>query len=342
MEQHQLSEGLLLDDKGNLNEVGYSTRLIKTYNRENISCSKWRIKEWDYYYIGNDKNAIALTIADNGYMDLCSLAIFDHVNNKMVEKSLMDAFSFGKLNLPRTSASGTTEYKKKGVEMFFANENGKRHIYCNWPRYQDEKTLRLDLYLTETTPHSMVIATPWKKKGHFYYNQKVNNLKANGYIKLGEDFIELGNDSYGVLDWGRGVWTYKNTWYWSSMNAIQDGHTIGWNLGYGFGNNDQATENMLFIDDKVFKLDDVRFDIPLDKKGNEMLDKPWHFRSFNADIDLIFTPKIIRKGGANALIINSNQNQVFGTFSGVFRINDGEVVEIRNLTGFAEKVYNRW
>lgn len=342
MEQHKLSEGLLLDERGNLNEVGYSTSLVKEYNRENISVSKWRIKEWDYYYIGNSKHAIALTIADNGYMDLCSVSLFDHTTNTMVEKSLMDAFSFGKLNLPRTSSSGVTEYKKKGVEVVFTNENNKRHIYCNWPKYHEDKDLRMDLYLEETTPHSMVIATPWKKKGHFYYNQKVNNLKANGYLKFGNDLIEIGNDTYGVLDWGRGVWTYKNTWYWSSLNTVQDGHTIGWNLGYGFGDNDQATENMLFIDDKVYKLDDVRFDIPLDKKGNEMLDQPWHFRSFNGDIDLIFTPKLHRKGGANALIINSNQNQMFGTFSGLFRINDGEVVEIHDLLGFAEKVYNRW
>jgi hypothetical protein len=25
--------------------------------------------------------------------------------------------------------------------------------------------------------------------------------------------------AYGVLDWGRGVWTYSNTWYWASMSG---------------------------------------------------------------------------------------------------------------------------
>ena len=24
---------------------------------------------------------------------------------------------------------------------------------------------------------------------------------------------------YGTLDWGRGVWTYDNTWYWGSGNG---------------------------------------------------------------------------------------------------------------------------
>ena len=28
--------------------------------------------------------------------------------------------------------------------------------------------------------------------------------------------IDFSKDSYALLDWGRGVWTYKNTWYWSA------------------------------------------------------------------------------------------------------------------------------
>jgi hypothetical protein len=65
----------------------------------------------------------------------------------------------------------------------------------------------------------MVIATPFKKKHHFYYNQKINNQIAGGYAKVGEKMYDFNKNSYGVLDWGRGVWTYRNTWYWCSVNA---------------------------------------------------------------------------------------------------------------------------
>ena len=34
--QHQLSEGLLLDNKGNLAEAGYAFSLVKEYNRKHI------------------------------------------------------------------------------------------------------------------------------------------------------------------------------------------------------------------------------------------------------------------------------------------------------------------
>ncbi|HBF68515.1 MAG TPA: DUF2804 domain-containing protein, partial [Firmicutes bacterium] len=72
--QNKLSPGKLLDKNGNLNEAGYATSLIKEYKRSDIKAHKSRIKEWDYYYIGNDRYGIALTIADNSYMSLASLS----------------------------------------------------------------------------------------------------------------------------------------------------------------------------------------------------------------------------------------------------------------------------
>ena len=79
---------------------------------------------------------------------------------------------------------------------------------------------------------------------------------------------------YGTLDWGRGVWTYDNTWYWGSGNGTVGGKPFGFNIGYGFGDTSAATENILFYDGKGHKLDDVTFHIP---EGDYM--KPWTFSS---------------------------------------------------------------
>ncbi len=92
----------------------------------------------------------------------------------------------------------------------------------------------------------MVIATPFDHKKRFYYNQKINLLKSSGKVTLGEEIFDF-NGAYGVLDWGRGAWTYHNIWYWSSLSGEQDGHKIGFNLGYGFGDTSNASENMSFL-----------------------------------------------------------------------------------------------
>ena len=94
-------------------------------------------------------------------------------------------------------------------------------------------------------------------------------MKAFGYcIVKGKKYDFDSENSLGTLDWGRGVWTYKNTWYWSSLQTrLDDGRTFGFNLGYGFGDTSAASENMLFLDGAAHKLDKVVFNIPLCRLG---------------------------------------------------------------------------
>ena len=77
MMQHELSKGRLLDSKGNLCEAGFSFQMVKEYDRKDIKAKKSRIKEWDYYYIGNNNYGVALTIDDNYLYGLGSVSILD-------------------------------------------------------------------------------------------------------------------------------------------------------------------------------------------------------------------------------------------------------------------------
>lgn len=40
------------------------------------------MKEWDYYYVGNDHFGVALTIADNSYMELDSISYYNRFTVK--------------------------------------------------------------------------------------------------------------------------------------------------------------------------------------------------------------------------------------------------------------------
>ena len=342
-EQHLMGNGPLLNEKGDLAEPGYAFDLVKEYDRNQIKAGKMRIKEWDYYWIGNKDHAIALTVADNGYMSLISASVLVFGENPWeVTKSYMGLFPMGKLNMPKTSKQGDVHFKKGALEFHFVHEGeNRRRLTGFYPKFGKKgEDLHWNILLEETSPNSMVIATPWPKKCHFYYNQKINNQKANGYFKLGEEAFDCSS-CYGVLDWGRGVWTYSNTWYWSSLNSEIKGVPFGWNMGYGFGDTKAASENMVFYGEKAYKLDDVRFDIPLNKKGNDDYMADWKFRSSNGDIQIDFHPVLDRHANTNALIIQSKQHQVFGFFSGFILVEDQKIV-FENLLGFAEKVHNRY
>ena len=339
--QHKLSNGPLLDEKGDLNEAGYAFSLVKEYKRDAIKAGKSRIKEWDYYFINDDEYGVALTIDDNSYMGMASVSILDFKNKCETTKSYIKWFTNGKVGFPSSSADGDVKLIDKNYSMIFENKNGNRHLVCSLKNLAKGKDFSCDIYLEPTNDNSMVIATPFNKPKHFYYNQKINLLKAKGSFKFGELEHQLGEKALGVLDWGRGVWTYKNTWYWSSLNANYDGHNIGFNLGYGFGDTSKASENMFFFDKDVYKLEDVVFNIPKNQKGKLGFMDPWTFTSEKCDINLVFNPIIDRYANTNALIIQSKQHQVFGYFSGTIKAN-GKDFKFENVLGFAEMVTNRW
>ena len=55
-----------------------------------------------------------------------------------------------------------------------------------------------------------------------------------------------------------------------------------------------------------------------------------------------FVPVIDRAARTSALIIESDQHQVFGRFTGKMVLDGGDVIELKDFMGFAEKVHNRY
>ena len=343
-----LTPGKLLDENGHLDESGWSTKLIKEYSRNDIKASKLRIKEWDYYIITNGKIAVALTFADNSYMSLASVSFLDFSKPSYKTTSEIKLLPLGKNNMPSTSEKGNIIYNSKRVNLIFKNNGESIDLYCKFNNfdkvnYQDID-LEVNLTLSNFPEESMVIASGWPEdRKTFYYNNKINCMTAHGYCIVGDKKYNFDEkDSLGTLDWGRGVWTYSNTWYWGSLQTyLNDGRKFGFNLGYGFSDRCTGTENMIFLDGIAHKLDQVTFNIPqVDGKDDFM--SPWTFTSNDGKFEMSFKPIIDRIDITNLGLIASNQHQVFGLFSGQAFLSDGTVIEIKDKLGFAEKVYNKW
>ncbi len=338
--QHEITQnGPLLDKKGQIKEPGWARSLILDYDRNKIKAPKTRLKEWDYYAILNDKFGIAFTIADNGYMGFISVTLFDFKAKYEITKTLMTPFPMGKFDMPPSSEEGDVKYINRDFFLTFENSPTERILEVSIDNFANGLPLKGEITLQKDPDHeSMVIATPFHKKGRFYYNQKINNMRASGTITFDGKTLDFGKTkSFGVLDWGRGVWTYQNTWYWGSASGELNGELFGFNIGYGFGDTSAATENMLFYKGKAHKLDNISFNIPEDS-----VLKPWTFTSSDKRFEMQFTPILDRHSNANVLLIQSDQHQVFGYFSGKAVLDDGTTVMLDKFWGFAEEVMNRW
>ena len=337
--QHEImAEGPLLDSGGNLTEPGWSRRMLLKYDRKAVKRTAWQIKEWDYYIVSDGKHGVALTVADNGYMGLLSASVLDFTRPWEHTGTIMEAFAFGKYRMPTASKSGDVEVSKKGCSMRFLNRGPERRLLCTCQQFYENHTLDVDIALSAPETESIVIATPFYKPRHFYYNQKINCMPASGNVRLGElEFTFSKEDAFGTLDWGRGVWTYDNTWYWGSGNGVVNGKPFGFNIGYGFGDTRAATENAILYDHKLHKLEHVMFHIP-----EESYLKTWTFSSSNGRFEMEFVPILDRAARTNAVVIETDQHQVFGRFTGRAILDDGTELQIKDLLGFAEKVRNRY
>lgn len=337
--QHEITQnGPLLNANGTLREPGWARSLLLDYRRADVKAGKLRIKEWDYYIITNDSFGVALTIADNSYIGLISASVLEFEKPWEQTTTVLTAFPMGKYGLPETSSAGDTLYGDKRVQMAFRVQPGERRLSCRFARFLGEDALELELTLAQPPMDSMVIATPFDAPRAFYYNQKINCMPASGVMTLGSRRFEFAPEtSFGTLDWGRGVWTYDNTWYWGNGNGIVNGKPFGFNIGYGFGNTSAASENLLLYGGVAHKLSRVQFNIP-----EESFLKPWTFSSDDGRFEMDFVPVIDRVARTNALIIESDQHQVFGRFTGRAVLDDGTPLELKDFLGFAEKVRNRY
>ncbi|MBO5995283.1 MAG: DUF2804 domain-containing protein [Firmicutes bacterium] len=363
--QHEITtRHPLLDEQGRLTEPGYATSLILEYDRNAIKAKGRRIKEWDYYLVTCDDFAVALTIDDNSYMGLDSISLLDFRNDMQITTSPMQVLTRGGKNLPPSSEAGDTTTKGKGYSINFYHGGDHRILKFSMEKFYKGKSIKGEIRLENPEQDSMVIATPYKEDPlAFYYNQKIIAMPATGWCEFdGERYEFPEGKSFGLLDWGRGVWTYKNTWYWGAAQGMVDGHRFGWNIGYGFGDTSAASENMLFYDGKAHKLSQVKFNIPQVPKiyttkggccmpsGKEMetVDKiddfmsPWTFSSDDGRFEMLFMPIMDRYSKTDIKLICSDQHQVFGKFSGRAILDDGTVIEVQDFLGFAEKVYNKW
>lgn len=342
-QQHEITtSGPLLGSDGNLLEPGWARSLLPVYRRADIKASAMRIKEWDYYLITDGHIGLALTIADNGYMGLDSVSFLDFDGKWEKTTSRMRALPLGRTQLPESSAEGASEISKGGYALTFYHEDGARMLSFHMDKFLGKEPIEGIVKLTDEPDESMVIATPFDKPGHFYYNQKINCMRAEGWIELGSRRYELTKDKFfAVLDWGRGVWTYHNTWYWGSASGELDGVPFGWNIGYGFGDTSAASENMLFYGGKAHKLSQVRFHIP-QREGRDDFLSPWRFTSDDGRFEMKFVPILDRAACTDVKLIKSDQHQVFGRFTGTATLDDGTVIRVRDMIGFAEKVENKW
>ena len=344
MQTELTQTGKLLNPHGALAQVGWARQPLLDCNLEAAhfyalqSFQHFRIKRWDYYAVFTPQHFFSATIADLGYAGNIFVYSMDFETGELHEEGLVIPLGKG-IKLPRNSTEGNSHFENKKTSLTFNVNPEKRHLSISWPEFHEGRGIQAEISLAIPTGYeSMNIVIPIGKK-RFYYNRKINCLPASGMIKYNEETEVLNpKNCAGSLDWGRGVWEYQSYWNWASASGfLNDGRTVGINLGCGFGDLSKAGENALILENRIHKLEQVKFDYVT---GDYM--KPWKFTDSDDRLDLVFTPFKDRTARTNLGIITSEVHQMFGRYNGKVVTDDGRAVQIKDLIGFAEEHHARW
>jgi len=348
----------LLDEFGRLRQVGWARQPLLDCNLENAQfyslrfLQRFRIKRWDYYGVTTPTHFFSATIGDIGYLGSIFVYLIDLATGEYHEETLTIPLANG-IALPRNSTEGESVFDSPHpsrvswgqgafgsgkVRLHFRAEPEARKLSVTWPNFggcdlSAKVTLRLP-----REHESMTVVIPIAGN-RFYYNRKVNCMPAEGWIKRGDEQIEIHPaNSLGNLDWGRGVWEYNSFWVWASASGfLPDGRTVGLNMGYGFGDTSAATENALVLNGRIHKLAQVDF-----QYDSSNFKRPWKMTAPDGRLDLEFVPFVERVASTDFKVLNSQVHQMFGRYNGTVTADDGEVIRLDGLIGFSEEHHAKW
>lgn len=328
---------LLLDKKGNLLQPGYAREMLYFYNREKAAGRPFGLKEWDFYQLALGEWVLQMTIGHTSYMANFSANMFSVKTGERHDFSRLRPFPLRNIPMPpHPNQPHCLCAEGKGFSLSFKVEEDRRMLHLSAIDGREHVNIEM------TLPHSagdeaMVIATPFEKPGQFYLNCKEHFYGVTGHARFGNRLVEALGEETALLDWGRGVWPFHQEWFWGCGAGLADGGRFGFNVGWGFGNLANATENMFFWNGKAYKLGALSVERD---EGDYM--NPWHFVSDDGHFNMTMTPIYDNYTKTKFAFVNNRCHQVFGNFSGTATLPDGRIVRIKELLAFCEHAVNNW
>ena len=331
---------LCTPDGGHVNAeaLGWSRQPL---HRANLDGHLGDNKRWDYWAILAGDFVVSSTIADLDHFAIADVYWADFRSGQSGGSSILVGPEAG-IGLPERPGTVPLHAHHQDFKLDIVDDVTGTTIEATW--YEpDGQVGHLSVLIRLPANHeSLNVVIPWDDD-HFTFTSKHQARRAVGHLSVGDLYWPIGgpgaSEAWGVLDVGRGRWPSRITWNWGGGAGHSGGHVVGLQFGAKWTEGSGFTENGFIVDGRLHKLGreltwEYDWDSPM---------KPWRIHDPGGQLDAVLSPRFDKHTHVEVSDdLGSEVHQVFGTWSGRLRTDDGVEIDFTEIQGFAEEARQRW
>lgn len=353
--------GFLLSPKGILQTSGFSKKFLIEINEEQIYPVMFgfdwfklsRVKMYEHYWFNSDKKIINIIFSNLRYAGNVNFAIYDLetkkiINEEIVLLPILNSDQIPQLSFNAYKCQGDYSSSKGGITAIVKNE--KKGNVCHTVINLDFKNVKGEFVLMRdiTQEDAYEMSPIDEEQKYWVYDLKSGANKCKFDFKLNGEVIKSNEKSLGFADIGRGVFFYKTHSRWASMMGyLKDGKrnfTLNFQNGISDPKTSKSSAHYFKVDGKLVKLNPVviKYD-PLNFMNSMSFKTHENFLGDeNNRAEYVFTSFHHLPLKENFLIISSDFNMVYGTYSGWVTDDEGNKYEFEDIAGFYEEFTMKW
>lgn len=348
----------MLADDGTLLSPGWARRMVFDYDRSKVTPVNRR-KEWDFYQVCNGRYMVQLSFANISIGGYVSAVLIDllhpdkskkHNAGNVVGPMVIYLGGRDKYPLPpKGDVPNNVKFTVKGVgkaDFEFDTKENSRTLYFKGKAGGKDVECNFQMDIPEGLENITTVLPFENMPTRYFMTTKQNCMPCSGTYRWGDKVYEFSKeDTFCCLDWGRVNSPHRLVWYWGNgstyiYDARGEKHTFGFEITWGIGDESHATETCIFYDGKAHKFGAV--DVEVFPKPDKYM-QPWKFVSEDGRFNLTMKPFYDHHSDLNILnFLRMHSHQVHGLWSGTVTLDDGTVLEIKDMYAFCEYVENKW
>jgi len=316
---------------------GWSRRPL---HRANLDGCFGANKRWDYWAVLAGDLVVSAVYSAIDHLGLADVWWVDLSTGETGGHAIV-APPDGGIRLPEHPGTSPLRVDRDGLELQLVDDADGTRLAATWTE-PDGRAGALDVLVALPAGHeSLNVVIPWSDTV-FNFTSKHQARPAIGSLVVGDRRWSIGGadgpEAWGVLDVGRGRWPSEIAWNWGGGAGRSGDHVVGLQVGAKWTEGTGFTENGVIVDGRLSKLGrELRWDYDWDDPM-----RPWRVEDPGGQLDLVLAPRFDKHSAVGGGEYRSETHQVFGTWSGRLRTDDGLELALDGIQGFAEEARQRW